>query len=227
MWSCLKCKTAFAEPKPDPALCAPCFEAACADRRILRAGKIDQAMADAGVPPKFRDATWKMPAFLAPHLEGRRGLCLVGPEGVGKSAGMALLIRERMVRWSETEGALAKDFPPTWRWLDWPSFVMDLQDAYGRERELTANKMLKGAAGAPLLVVDDIGAEKITEAVGGWIYILLDHREKWCLPTFITTNVPIDGPGNIDERYSTRISGRIVGPCEVLNLKGKSRRLNK
>jgi hypothetical protein len=225
MWSCLKCKAAFPDPRPEPALCAPCFETACADRRILRAGKVDQMLATAGVPLKFRNAAWKMPVFLEPFMKGHRGACLVGPEGVGKSAALALFIRERETRWSEHEGALEKDFPAVWRWLDWPAFVMDVQDAYGQSGEVSANKLLKAAAAAPLLVVDDIGAEKVTEAVGGWLYVLLDHREKWLLPTFLTTNVPIEGPGNIDERYSTRISGRIVGPCDVLKMSGKSRRL--
>jgi hypothetical protein len=115
--------------------------------------------------------------------------------------------------------------PNLWRWVDYPAFTMEVQDAFKNgSGERSAWGLLKALAQAPLLIIDDIGVEKNTPYVVQATYYLLDQREKWMRPTFITTNVPL---AELDDQYGARITDRIAGMCAVREVKGKNWRLDK
>ena len=62
-------------------------------------------------------------------------------------------------------------------------------------------------ASYPLLVLDDMGAEKTSEFAIERLYIILDRRQRACLKTIITTNLPQTA---IEETFGARIASRMA-----------------
>jgi DNA replication protein DnaC len=66
------------------------------------------------------------------------------------------------------------------------------------------------ALSAPLLALDDLGSEAVTDWVRDRIYTLLNHRWDHCLPLLVTTNV---APADLAERIGQGVASRIAGCC--------------
>ena len=73
-----------------------------------------------------------------------------------------------------------------------------------------------------ILVIDDIGAEKKSEWVEETLYTIINKRYEDVLPTIFTSNY---SPEQLIERLGDRIVSRIVGSCDVVELKGEDKRL--
>jgi DNA replication protein DnaC len=63
---------------------------------------------------------------------------------------------------------------------------------------------------APRLVIDDLGAEQITDFARERIYVLLNERYNACLPLMVTTNCK---PRLLAERIGEGVASRIAGLC--------------
>lgn len=74
---------------------------------------------------------------------------------------------------------------------------------------------------APVLVLDDFGAERLTEFATDQLYRLAHHRSHNGRPCIITTN--LDGP-EIRKRYNERIIERLFGGSQLVRITGASRR---
>lgn len=59
---------------------------------------------------------------------------------------------------------------------------------------------------APVLMIDDLGAEKRTEWTAEQLYLLADYRHNHCLPTIITTNLSLD---KLDSAGQVREKGQL------------------
>jgi DNA replication protein DnaC len=73
-----------------------------------------------------------------------------------------------------------------------------------------------------LLIIDDIGAEKITDWVGERIYLIINKRYTENLPTIFTSNLPI---ADLADRIGDRATSRIVEMCNIIKVEGEDRRL--
>lgn len=68
-----------------------------------------------------------------------------------------------------------------------------------------------------LLVIDDIGAEKISEWSRQTFYLLVDRRYRDCKQTIYTSNLSLEQLKNVvDDRIASRLS-----TCELIELKGE------
>ena len=173
------------------------------------------------MPPKFARMRYDPPAWARPYLTDSRGLLLTGPAGVGKTTALCLLSRDFLT--AQIAQGLNPQTVLSWRFLSFPAFVMELQDAWRREdTERTALRLLKDAVAVPRLIVDDLGAEKLTDYVRQATYYLINEREQWERPTYLTTNFSL---AQLDAQFDSRISSRLVGMCDVKALSGKDRRL--
>lgn len=74
---------------------------------------------------------------------------------------------------------------------------------------------------APVLVLDDFGAERLTEWAVDQLYRLAHHRSHNGRPCIITTN--LDGP-DIRKRYNERLIERLFGGSQLVRVTGASRR---
>ncbi|MGE5675379.1 MAG: ATP-binding protein [Mycobacterium leprae] len=70
---------------------------------------------------------------------------------------------------------------------------------------------------ADLIVLDDLGAEKVTEFVGQELFNLINNRMNRRMPMVVSTNLT---PGEIEDAYGPRIASRLLNGFRVFALKG-------
>jgi DNA replication protein DnaC len=75
---------------------------------------------------------------------------------------------------------------------------------------------------AGLLVIDDVGAEKVSDWSRQMFYLIVDRRYRNMKPTIITSNLSLQ---QISETIDERISSRICEMGVATELTGKDRRL--
>ncbi|MGW8679583.1 ATP-binding protein [Streptomyces sp. NPDC055817] len=85
----------------------------------------------------------------------------------------------------------------------------------------------------PLLLLDDLGTEKISEFTEEATYRILNERYNECRPLIITSNLPVDsrdregvkrGP-DLHDQLGARITSRLAQTTTVVALRGNDRRL--
>lgn len=181
-----------------------------------------------GIPPRFEDATFdtfdiKLNPSMKParlqvtNVAAGHSWCalLMGAPGLGKSLLAA--------------GALAAStYPKPGYFWEWGALLRNLRQlAFGdggphlaEEDVLRPWQSIKA-----LLVLDDVGAEKMTEWAAQTLYAILNARYQGKLPTIVTTN----NPDAIDERIISRLyEGAVV--CkggDIRRLEGIARRETK
>lgn len=69
-----------------------------------------------------------------------------------------------------------------------------------------------------LLILDDLGAEFTTQFTVAALYNIINTRMAKELPTIINSNVPIE---ELENRYSERITSRIIGTYQTVQFVGK------
>lgn len=136
-----------------------------------------------------------------------QSLLILGPTGVGKThqayaAIQAIAAAGISVKW---QAGSAADLYARMR----PRAGADSQNSFTE------------IAGAPLLLVDDLGAAKGSEWTEEITYRLINHRYEHMLPTLITSNVP---PGELKEALGDRVASRLAEMCERVTLRGQDRR---
>ena len=139
------------------------------------------------------------------------GLLLFGNVGTGKSfaAGCianALLDRMIPVLYVRT-----------------PDVISRMQSNFGADREEYLNKIMS----VPLLILDDLGAERNTSYGKECVFDVVDRRMMSKKPMIVTTNIPLSAmkeATDIDER---RIYDRILEKCVPLVFNGENLRNKK
>lgn len=132
-------------------------------------------------------------------------LTLMGPVGTGKTWTAAALARILLV-----EDSVPVTFVTTQQLIDAVKPAHSGLDVDMVQFEL-----------APLLVLDDFGAERLTEWAVDQLYRLAHHRSHNGRPCIITTN--LDGP-DIRKRYNERLIERLFGGSALVRVTGTSRR---
>jgi len=79
----------------------------------------------------------------------------------------------------------------------------------------------------PFLVLDDPGAEKVSDFVLQTLYDLLDRRYGECLDTLITSNLTLEEMAVNYLSHGDRLVSRIAGMGPTMVLRGKDRRWQK
>ena len=131
-------------------------------------------------------------------------LYLLGDAGSGKTY-LATLILKKLWR-DGLEGTF----------LSYPEFIFSIQTDYENKSNLVDEyKTFFGC-----LVIDDFGAEKMTDFVRQVSYLLINYREQNRLQTIITSNFTLD---EIDQYVDRRISSRIAGMCRIIKMSGDKR----
>lgn len=130
------------------------------------------------------------------------GLYLHGAPGTGKTMLSSIIINERAYDNRRSHFYTVTDL------------IADLQDF---ENPLRREEKLAKIHGCPCLVIDDLGAENVTNWVATTLFSILDTRYKDNLQTIINSNFSID---DLCERYpgyhGERISRRIKAMCRPL-----------
>lgn len=84
-----------------------------------------------------------------------------------------------------------------------PDLLDKLRAAYHPESEVGFDSTFELVRNAPVLVLDDLGAQSTTEWAKEKLFQIINHRYNARLPTVVTTNIPI---AKLDDRLNTRLS---------------------
>ena len=154
-------------------------------------------------------------------LDGGSGVFLYGEKGTGKTKLAAIIANER------ARAGKAVLFASV------PDLMADIRSSF---KDGTTSEAVQAVKNTPFLVLDDLGAEKMTEWVGEQLFCIVNHRYNEMLPTVVTSNynptqiirrmATVDGKGNvIDDMQGQRIMSRIYGMCERVEIKGADWRM--
>ena len=72
-----------------------------------------------------------------------------------------------------------------------------------------------------LLIIDDIGAEKVTEWVRERMVSIINTRVSGRLSTIYTSNL---SPEELVAQFEERIGSRVIGCSQLVEITGKDRR---
>lgn len=157
--------------------------------------------------------------FLQAYPNVQKGIYLYGNMGVGKSFLLAGLARELSVQ---------KGVAVTM--LHYPTFVVDVKNAISTS---SVKEKIDDVKAAPVLILDDIGAETSTSWVrDDVLQVILQYRMLEELPTFFTSNYSLEDlekklaqSKQGDETWQAkRVLERIRAVAKELHLLGKNRR---
>ncbi|HLF02150.1 MAG TPA: ATP-binding protein [Anaerolineales bacterium] len=84
-----------------------------------------------------------------------------------------------------------------------PDLLDHLRATFGPGSEVSYDDLFERVRNAPLLIIDDLGAESPTQWAQEKFYQIFNHRTVAALPTVITTNMPL-------ERIEPRVRSRLV-----------------
>ena len=102
-----------------------------------------------------------------------------------------------------------------------PTFLDDLRNSYNTASP-EFDEELEMVKNCKLLIIDDIGAERVTEWVRERIVSIINTRASNELCTIYTSNLSLKGL--TDKLGDDRISSRIKGSVQEINLLGKDNR---
>ncbi len=130
------------------------------------------------------------------------GILMIGPVGCGKSHLAAAILRE----------IIAKGY--TGLYYNSPDLLRDIRSTFNLENGRTEDELIEDLTAVDLFVLDDLGAEKVSDFVLDRFYLVVNQRYEVCKPMVVTTNLMEE---ELRGRLGDRIVSRFLEMCDVVD----------
>lgn len=154
-------------------------------------------------------------------LDNKGHVFITGTTGTGKTHfGIGLLLdrfAENLYYREEMDRIDFKYTKP--RFLSAVELFLELKESFKGDGE---KSILDKYTRPYVLLIDDIGAEKVTDWSRQVFYTLIDRRYVNMKPTIITSNLSM---AEFAEKFDDRVASRIADMGEIITLTGKDRRV--
>jgi DNA replication protein DnaC len=162
--------------------------------------------------------------FLGAVNEGM-GLLFTGDNGVGKTHLAVGVLRELTTK----KGARGQ-------FWDFHELIREIKNSYNPEMNTTELEVLEPVVETGILVLDDLGAWRMTDWMNDTLFYILNERYKAKRSTIITTNHqdvdkekvlaadPMTRKEFLVERIGQRLRSRLMEMCAVVTMKGPDHR---
>jgi DNA replication protein DnaC len=156
------------------------------------------------------------------------GLLLTGDNGVGKSH-LAIAVLQELALQKGVRG----------QFWDFHELIREIRNSYNAETKTTELQVLEPVIETELLVLDDLGAWKMTDWMVDTLFYILNSRYLAQRASIITTNFVDVDPSTarkdsstrtkeyLVERIGNRLRSRLMEMCVVLKLTGSDWRQQK
>ena len=146
----------------------------------------------------LKSARLRAERFAEDYPVHRTGLLFHGPCGIGKSHLAVAIVRELTAKGAGAIYCNTKDL------------LQSLRYSFNPVAQTTEAELLRGIIEAEVLVLDDLGAERLTDWVQETMYHVINSRYQADRTTIITTNLEYGGPSEAtadDAQGQSRLSG--------------------
>ena len=144
-----------------------------------------------------------------------------GATGTGKTLLAAIVAQEKMKR------------DVSVIFVSVPDLLMDIRESFGTGR---MGEILRSVRQVPCLILDDLGAERMSEWVAEQVFSVINYRSQNLLQTIITSNYGLKalaermgsatkGKEAEGDMQGRRILSRICGMCHIVEVNGRDFRM--
>ena len=167
------------------------------------------------IPPVIMRQLGKNPK-LNPAITGsNKSFFLTGSAGIGKSHQAAILMYQHCVE--QGRGVRAA-------WVNVPKLLFDIRQTFQNKWDgaETEGQLVKCYSESNWLCLDDLGVEKSSDFALQTLYLIINERYEQERTTVITSN--LDLLALSEKMGDDRLTSRIAGMCQTVELEGKDRR---
>jgi len=148
------------------------------------------------------------------YKEGK-GLLFIGSPGVGKTHLAVSILKEFFLK---------KGIVGLFR--DTRTLLFDLKSTF--DGSASSREMLEEVLDAPILVLDDLGSERLSDWARDILHYIIIHRYNELKPIVITSNFNLTSEDeftdSLEDRMGSAIVSRIGEICDVIHVEGHDMR---